>query len=314
MITEKDTAIVHIKKVMYMIDKLTGNGYRSAESVFVDFLTLSACSYSNVFDLTNKETREKRYLDIVKKYKKEELNYFSTALGELAMAAEIYLQHGYIKDILGYIYTSRQYYKKAMGQYFTPENIAIFMTEIINGDFKQLEKEDFISVSEPTCGSGVMILAFAQNMLKKEINYQNSMFADAWDLDQTCALMAYVQFSIYNIPAIVTHGDSLSLKAYSKWITPMYFINDFPGKQKRKEMIDALRKLLIDPDQSSKNNSHLQIEESAIAATSDIDMQSIREKFELQSLFFAYICYVMSTTVILRLCAYASRSAWASSM
>ena len=283
MITEKDTAIVHIKKVMYMMDKLTGNGYRSAESVFVDFLTLSACSYSNVFDLTNKETREKRYLDIVKKYKKEELNYFSTALGELAMAAEIYLQHGYIKDILGYIYTSRQYYKKAMGQYFTPENIAIFMTEIINGDFKQLEKEDFISVSEPTCGSGVMILAFAQNMLKKEINYQNSMFADAWDLDQTCALMAYVQFS--NIPAIVTHGDSLSLKAYSKWITPMYFINDFPGKQKRKEMIDALRKLLIDTDQSSKNNSHLQIEESAIAATSDIDMQSIREKFELQSLF-----------------------------
>lgn len=138
---------------------------------------------------------------------------------------------------------------------------------------------------EPTCGSGVMILAFAQNMLKKEINYQNSMFADAWDLDQTCALMAYVQFSIYNIPAIVTHGDSLSLKAYSKWITPMYFINDFPGKQKRKEMINTLRKLLIDTDQSSKNNSHLQIEESAIAATPDIDMQSIREKFELQSLF-----------------------------
>lgn len=289
MITEKDTAIVHIKKVMYMMDKLTGNGYRSAESVFVDFLTLSACSYSNVFDRTNKEAREKQYLDIVKKYKKEELNYFSTALGELTMAAEIYLQHGYIKDILGYIYTTGQYYKKAMGQYFTPDNISIFMTEIINGDFKQLEKEEFISVSEPTCGSGVMVLAFAQNMLKKEINYQNSMFADAWDLDQTCALMAYVQFSIYNIPAIVTHGDSLSLKAYSKWITPMYFINDFPGKQKRKEMINTLRKLLIDTDQSSKNNSHLQIEESAIAATSDIDMQSIREKFELQSLFYEAI-------------------------
>jgi hypothetical protein len=42
------------------------------------------------------------------------------------------------------------------------------MTEIINGDFKQREKEDFISVSEPTCGSGIMILAFAQNMLKKK--------------------------------------------------------------------------------------------------------------------------------------------------
>ena len=110
-------------------DKLTSNGYRSAESVFVDFLTLSSCSYSNVFDRTNKEAREKRYLDIVKKYKKEELNYFSTALGELTMAAEIYLQHGYIKDILGYIYTTGQYYKKSMGQYFTPDSIAIFMSD-----------------------------------------------------------------------------------------------------------------------------------------------------------------------------------------
>lgn len=39
-----------------------------------------------------------------------------------------------------------------MGQYFTLENIAIFMTEIINGDFKQLEKEDFISVSGQHAG------------------------------------------------------------------------------------------------------------------------------------------------------------------
>ena len=76
MITEKDTAIAHIKKVMYMMDKLTGNGYRSAESVFVDFLTLSACSYSNVFDRTNKEAREKQYLDIVKKIQKRRIKLF----------------------------------------------------------------------------------------------------------------------------------------------------------------------------------------------------------------------------------------------
>ena len=31
------------------------------------------------------------------------------------MAAEIYLQHGYIKDILGYIYTTGQYYKNLWG-------------------------------------------------------------------------------------------------------------------------------------------------------------------------------------------------------
>ena len=75
---------------------------------------------------------------------------------------------------------------------------------------------------------------------------------------------------------------------YEKLIKKLdrHFVKDrYYGKQKRKEMINTLRKLLIDTDQSSKNNSHLQIEESAIAATPDIDMQSIREKFELQSLF-----------------------------
>ena len=67
------------------------------------------------------------------------------------------------------------------------------MTEIINGDFKQLEKEDFISVSEPTCGSGVMILAFAQNMLKKEINYQNSV------LLQLCLIINSLKLQLYSI-------------------------------------------------------------------------------------------------------------------
>ena len=285
MITNTDTAMVHIKKVIQLIDKLTGNGRRSAENVFVDFLTLSACSYSNVFDAINRAGREEEYLTIIKKYSKEEVNYFAEALAEILMAAEIYLNQGCIKDIFGYIYITGQYYKKSMGQYFTPDNIALLMSDLINGNFKQLEKEEFISISEPTCGSGVMVLAFAQNMLTSDINYQNSMLADAWDLDKTCALMAYMQFAVYNIPAIVTHGECLSRKTYSRWITPMYYINDFPGKQRRKEMSNAFKKLLVDTEKPAKNNLDMKIEEPATVQFADIDMQDIREQFELQSLF-----------------------------
>ena len=52
-------------------DKLTSKGYRTDESVFVDFLTLSSCSYSNVFDRTNKRGKRKTIFRYSKKYKKK---------------------------------------------------------------------------------------------------------------------------------------------------------------------------------------------------------------------------------------------------
>lgn len=273
MINDKDIAYSHIKKALKLLETLTGYGRRSAESVFSDFLMLSVCSYSNVFDAASRAARENQYLEIVKGYNKEEVISFAEILAEIVMAAEIYLAQGYIKDILGYIYTEGQFYKKSMGQFFTPDNIAVMMSRLIASDCKELLKEtEFVSVSEPTCGSGVMVLAFAENMLQDEINYQNSMLVDAWDLDKTCALMAYLQFAVYNIPARVTHGESLSLKAYSQWITPMYFINDFSGKQHRQKGISRFRKLLAD---SSKPT----------AKVADFDMQDIRTNFEAQSLF-----------------------------
>lgn len=93
------------------------------------------------------------------------------------------------------------------------------------------------------------------------------------------ALMAYLQFSIYGVPAIITHGDTLAQKAYSQWVTPAYFANDFCGKQQRMKMIEALKELMAAP------NAEAVV--SVKSELADIDMQNIREKFELQSLFEA---------------------------
>lgn len=280
MITDKDISMKHIKEAMKLIENLTGNGKRSSERVFSDFLILSACSYSNVFDRRHKEEREQRYLETIKVYEKEEIAVFPKILAAVSNAAVFYQNNGEVKDVLGYLYTKGQYYKKSLGQFFTPEHIAYFMARITGSDYKNLlEKREFISINEPTCGSGVMILAFCQMMLEDKINYSNCLSVNAWDIDEVCALMAYLQFSIYGVPAIVTHGDALSQKAYSQWVTPAYFVNDFSGKQQRLKMMEALKELMAAPNAEA--------EVSAKSELVDIDMQNIREKFELQSLFEA---------------------------
>lgn len=284
MITDKDLSMEPIKKAMQLIENLTSSGKRSSEKVFNDFLILSACSYSNAFDHSHQEERERRYLEIIKEYEEKEVALFVEILAAVNNAAINYWNRGEIKDVLGYLYIKGEYYKKSLGQFFTPDNIAHFMARIAGNDYKNLlEKREFISISEPTCGSGTMILAFCQMMLEDKIDYSNRLLVNAWDIDETCALMSYIQFSIYGVPAIVTHGEALSQKAYSQWITPAYFVNDFCGKQQRMKMIEALKELMT----VSNAEEVLTNEVSAESEPLEINMQNIREKFELQSLFEA---------------------------
>lgn len=152
MITDKDISMKYIKEAMKLIENLTGNGKRSSERVFSDFLILSACSYSNFFDSRFREEREQRYLEIIKGYEKKEIAVFSEILAAISNAAISYWNRGEIKDILGYLYTKGQYYKKSLGQFFTPEHVAYFMARITGSDYKDLlKKREFISISEQRC-------------------------------------------------------------------------------------------------------------------------------------------------------------------
>jgi hypothetical protein len=36
--------------------------------------------------------------------------------------------------------------------------------------------------------------------------------------------MTYIQLSLYGIPAIVRHGNSLTMQSWSQWLTPVYIM------------------------------------------------------------------------------------------
>ena len=92
------------------------------------------------------------------------------------------------------------------------------------------------------------------NALKDDgINYQNSVYVEAWDLDMVCALMAYIQFSLYGIPAIVVHGNSITQECYSEWYTPGCYNKDFISKLKIREKLEVLKEIFDKTQEKRKS-------------------------------------------------------------
>ena len=71
-------------------------------------------------------------------------------------------------------------------------------------------KLDKITINEPTCGGGAMVIAAAKVLKEKGINYQQAMEVVAQDLDWKGVYMCYVQLSLLGISAICVQGDTLA--------------------------------------------------------------------------------------------------------
>ena len=221
--------IDYLKEFMAKLQSLDRS--RSLAIVFKDFLTLCTCSLAQT--IYRSDELEQKYLQTVKQYTKEQAEEFSKLLAFLVMALEEKHQ-----DFLGCVYIKLNLGNVANGQFFTPYHVSKMMAEICFVDIeKQLEERDFITLSEPCCGSGAMIIAYAQTLKEQGYNYQNQLFVEAVDIDELCFLMTYLQLSLYGIPARVMLGDTLAWKFSQMFYTPMYFINGFFYKLKKQNKV-----------------------------------------------------------------------------
>ena len=200
---------------------------RSISTVFNDFLTLSYCSLAQT--IYQSDNLEQRYLNIIKTYTKEQAEEFSKLLAFLVLGLEQESQ-----DFLGQVYMSLNLGSQANGQYFTPYSVSKFMAEINFAEIESFQNNQLITLSEPCCGSGALIIAFAQTLREHNINYQQNLFVEAIDISEMCFKMTYIQLSLLGIPAKVVQGDSLSLKFQQVLYTPFYFVNGFQVKMKQR--------------------------------------------------------------------------------
>lgn len=222
----------HYKNLVKLITK---QGQRHGIwEVFTDFLEMAAISLSNAVDHSpEREKRENQYLQTVKRYSKSEVQVFPEILGELILAMEE--EPG---DILGRVFGELGLGNKWAGQFFTPDPVAKIMAKILlTEDIKrEIDEKGFVTVQEPTIGSGTMIINMSLAMHEEEINPQQSMVVTGLDIDIKCIYMAYIQLTLLHIPAILVHGNSLSMEVHSKWFTPAYILGGWAFRRQTQKI------------------------------------------------------------------------------
>lgn len=198
--------------------------------VWKDFVVMCSCSFSNVFDKTHFDEREKLYMDTLKKYDKEEQAAFPKLLADTTMA----LEENPDQDFLGTIYTELGLVNKQHKQIFTPYDVSRLMAEITAANVMQDIKENgYFTLNDDCCGAGSTLIAGVntiKRILEKQgLNFQNHVLVAAQDIDLTVGLMCYIQLSLLGVAAYIKIDDAISkpmtandtLENY--WFTPMYF-------------------------------------------------------------------------------------------
>ena len=162
--------------------------YKHRYDVFRDFVTMSAISLRNA--VVKDEDLEQEYLRIIASYEKDDQLQFPKLL---ALLVEL-LEHE-PTDVLGGLFEMLELTSKDKGQFFTPNPISQFMSQILGcEDLKHLDKP-FITLSEPACGAGGMVLSFVKQVLTAGHNPAERLWVQAIDIDRMAALMCYVQLS-----------------------------------------------------------------------------------------------------------------------
>ena len=181
-------------KIIKAIHSMSGK--YGVYEIFSDWVKMQAFAYANQVQFS--QAREDEYIEAMKRYSKEEFAQLAEMTAWLVEWADEQMF-----DMLGYIYMHLEIGNKRTGQFFTPYNICQLMAKTVV--FPELP----ITTNEPTCGAGGNIIALAEAMRDAGINYQHNLFAVCQDIDVKAVYMAFVQMSLYGIPAIVYQSDTL---------------------------------------------------------------------------------------------------------
>jgi type I restriction-modification system DNA methylase subunit len=185
--------------------------------VFDAFTRLAACALAG-------ETREAEYLEEAKRWEKPELSLFAEALGALVREME----DRPFEDLIGGYYMEFALSSKGQqwhGEFHTPKPVCDLMARMTLGDMESLPPEGPITVCEPACGSGAMILSLAE-ACSPEV--RRRLRVTAIDISKTACDMAFINTTLWGIPTRVIHGNTLSMECWAAWSNIHYIMPWLP--------------------------------------------------------------------------------------
>lgn len=177
----------------------------STLTVFADFCRVSACALSM-------GSREPEYLEVAKSYNRDQLSDISLAFSLLVQEMEAKP----FSDILGEYYLSIAAHssKQARGEFFTPPEISRLIAKMAVDVESVKEAGKPITVYEPACGSGGMMLALAQEFAPTSVDL---LRVTAQDINPVAADMCYINLTLWGIPSKVILGDTLRNTRTAEW-------------------------------------------------------------------------------------------------
>lgn len=150
------------------------------------------------------------------RYRDKHLEPFARAAAELLRSTEVG-----VMDVVGEVYMQWEIGNVRAGQYFTPLSIATMMARVSVGDGEDVlaqrlaetdKPEDVrpITICDPACGSGIMLLASAVLFPQWAVDCGLVQFFGQ-DIDATCVRMARINSMLYGLRGAKTPWCTMSI-------------------------------------------------------------------------------------------------------
>lgn len=190
-------------------------------------------------------TREGEYLQVAERYTKPELEKFSRAMGMLVAEME----QSPFRDCLGTYYTELAPRSSALarGEFYTLHEVSSLMARMTAGVDERVESGKPVTIMDPCCGSGGMILAFAEQFAPRQGRKESRVDlirATCIDVNPIAADMCYINTTLWGIPSQVYCGNSLTMNMTAGWRNLHWLRVGEEERLKTERMVGKMREVL----------------------------------------------------------------------
>ena len=133
------------------------------------------------------------------------------------------------------------------------------MAMIVGGTEQIIERGRPVTVNDPACGSGGMFLRFAKQLAptaERKESHVDLMRATCQDVSPTACDMAYVNTTLWGIPAHIIQGNTLTMEIQNDWKNIHWHR---VGEDQRQAILQMQRLLSAGPDGDSESIENVQI-------------------------------------------------------